>query len=742
VTVHDAGVAGDLVFIAMEFVDGETLGAWLRAVPRSSGQILDVFIAAGRGLAAAHAAQIIHRDFKPENVMIGKDGSVRVTDFGLARLVHEDLGPGAGGAPADGRREDDPRANASVTRTGALLGTPAYMAPEQFRREPATARSDQFSFCVALHEALYGVRPALAHLQSNVAAPPSTDGAKPQRRGGTPQWLRNIVLRGLSPDPADRWGSMDELTRALARDPARSRRRWSVGAVAVLAAAAAAIGLGRASHSTAALCQAGPTHLADAWIGADASSGSGRRDALRAAFLATGVPGAADTGDRVASRLDRYTGGWLGMYRDACEATHLRGEQSSEVLDLRMSCLEDRHSALKALTDVLATADGQTVNKAVDAVGALPALDRCADVRLLRAEIEPPRDAKMRGQIDDLRHRATVAKALHDTGRNQEAVALAQTLTTEARAVGYQPLLAELLGLTCYFQESATFDAASVKVWEEAIWMGIRAKRDDLAADEAAMLAGMVGGYLQRPEEGKRWAELATALADRMGEGHERLRSWILQGLAVIAESTDPEAALRLSRSSLELKRKVLQPDDPDIGHSLITVAEHLHRTGNDVAAVEVGGEARRNLREAYGPTSAVVAQTESNVGEYLVALGRPSEALPLFREALSHWESQIGSTHPFLAYPLTGLGRALTALGQPADARPPLERALRLREAHDPNLTVRAETRFALAQALWATGDHRRAVDLAKTARQEYANASTEERAGKAVTAWLSSHE
>jgi hypothetical protein len=535
---------------------------------------------------------------------------------------------------------------------------------------------------------------------------------------------------------------MDELTRALARDPARNRRRWSVGVVVALAAAGAAVGLGRASYSTAALCQAGPTHLADAWPGAEASSRSGRREALRAAFLATGVPAAADTWDRVASRLDRYAGAWLRMYGDSCEATHMRGEQSSEVLDLRMACLEDRHSALKALTDVLATADGRTVNNAVDAVGALPALDRCADVRLLRAEIEPPRDAKMRGQIDDLRHRATVAKALHDTGRNKEAVAMAQTLTTEARAVGYQPLLAELLGLTCYLQESATFDAAAVKVWEEAIWAGIRAKRDDLAADEAAMLAGMVGGYLQRPDEGKRWAELATALADRMGEGHERLRSWILQGLAVIAESTDPEAALRLSRSSLELKRKVLQPDDPDIGHSLITVAEQLHRTGNDVAAVEVGSEARRNLREAYGPTSAVVAQTESNVGEYLVALGRPAEALPLFREALSHWEPQIGSDHPFLAYPLTGLGRALVALGQPAEARPPLERALRLREAHDPNLTVRAETRFALAQALWATGEHRRAVDLATTSRQEYAKDPTGDRAGKAVTAWLASRE
>jgi tetratricopeptide (TPR) repeat protein len=430
------------------------------------------------------------------------------------------------------------------------------------------------------------------------------------------------------------------------------------------------------------------------------------------------------------------------MYRDTCEATQMRGEQSSEVLDLRMACLEDRRSAMKALTDVLAAADKQAVTSAVDAVGALPALDRCADVKLLRAQIEPPRDAKMRAQIDDLRQRATVAKALHDTGRTREAVGRGKSLVAEARALGYTPLLAELLALSSSFQESATFDAASVKIWEEAIWMGLRAKRDDLAAEAAAVLAGMVGSYLDRPEEGGRWADLADALADRMGEGHERLRSWILQSRAIIAASTDPEASLRLTRKALDLKRKVLSPDDPDIGHSTIPEAVNLHLLGRDAEAVKVAEETDRQLIDAYGPNHAMVAMSQSNHGEYLISLGRPAEAEPLIREALSHWEAQVGADHPFLAYPLTGLGRALVALGRPAEARPPLERALRLRDGHEPDLTLVAETRFALAQALWATGEHRRAVELAKTARQAYAKAPTGERAGKDVAAWLAGHE
>ncbi|HXU03268.1 MAG TPA: protein kinase, partial [Polyangia bacterium] len=211
VTVYDAGVSGDLVFIAMEFVDGQTLDSWLGAAARSVRQILDVFIAAGRGLAAAHAAQIVHRDFKPQNVMIGEDGSVRVMDFGLARLVHEDLPPIAAGdaiadkaahagtAVAEGTPEAKPRVMAPVTKAGALLGTPAYMAPEQFRREKTTARSDQFSFCVALHEALYGRRPVGAHLHGAPGRPAvASAGAKSTQAVNVPSWLRAVVERGLA----------------------------------------------------------------------------------------------------------------------------------------------------------------------------------------------------------------------------------------------------------------------------------------------------------------------------------------------------------------------------------------------------------------------------------------------------------------------------------------------------------------------------------------------------------------
>src|SRR4029079_6234222 len=148
VSVHDAGTVDGRVYIAMEFVDGETVDSWLRSSPRGWRELVDAFVAAALALAAAHAAGIIHRDFKPQNVMIGRDGVVRVMDFGLARFAEEPPDPAHAGAESE-----LPHVSATVTKTGALVGTPAYMAPEQFHGEAIDARADQFSFCVALPHA-------------------------------------------------------------------------------------------------------------------------------------------------------------------------------------------------------------------------------------------------------------------------------------------------------------------------------------------------------------------------------------------------------------------------------------------------------------------------------------------------------------------------------------------------------------------------------------------------------------
>jgi formylglycine-generating enzyme required for sulfatase activity len=243
VAVHDVGEFEGQVFLAMEFLGGGTLRSWLAARPRPWREIVAMFVQVGRALAAAHEASLVHRDFKPDNVILDKEGRPRVVDFGLAQV----------GAQPPEREPVEPvhptgQVDARLTRTGALVGTPAYMAPEQFMGGVIDARTDQFSFSVALFEALYGERPFEG--EGLVALAASVVGGKRKTITGkarvAPAWVRALVLRGLASEPDARWPSMKALADKLADDPAvrRVRRLWigaAVGAVLLTAAAGAAV---------------------------------------------------------------------------------------------------------------------------------------------------------------------------------------------------------------------------------------------------------------------------------------------------------------------------------------------------------------------------------------------------------------------------------------------------------------------------------------------------------------------
>src|SRR5262245_7729982 len=223
VTVHEVGTANGRDFVAMELIQGETLAEWLRATRRSPAAIIDAFMAAGRGLAAAHAAGIVHRDFKPHNVLRSREGRIVVTDFGLAReadgaasLALDMTLPADVRAATATRTPSTQSSLAGLTVTGALLGTPAYMAPEQWRGGAVTPAPDQFAFCVALWEALTGERPyrgpTLDDLRAQAACGPAALDAT-----RVPRWIRSTLRRGLDPDPARRWPNMDALLGKLVR---------------------------------------------------------------------------------------------------------------------------------------------------------------------------------------------------------------------------------------------------------------------------------------------------------------------------------------------------------------------------------------------------------------------------------------------------------------------------------------------------------------------------------------------
>ncbi len=236
ITVHDVGEHAGMVFVAMEFVHGQTWTQWQQACPRSLSETLQIALGAVRGLRAAHEVGLVHRDFKPDNVMIGDDGRVRVMDFGLARLVGDDSDARPSGVPADAPVSSSGGAGVRLTHAGAVLGTPGYMAPEQFMGHEADARTDQFGFCVTLWEAVYGERPFRGEtaLAIGAAVMAGTVQAPPSDRD-VPPWLQEVLRRGLSVDPQARWSSLAELQLQLARHEGTRRRwGWAAGGLALL----------------------------------------------------------------------------------------------------------------------------------------------------------------------------------------------------------------------------------------------------------------------------------------------------------------------------------------------------------------------------------------------------------------------------------------------------------------------------------------------------------------------------
>jgi predicted Ser/Thr protein kinase len=283
VPIYDVGVHAGRVFLAMEYIDGWDLAAWLRESPREVADVLAVFLAAGRGLAAAHRAGLVHRDFKPHNVMIGRAGEVKVTDFGLARAQHSHLpAPDPAPAPAPRTTPSGELLQSPLTRTGMLVGTPAYMAPEQILGENVDARSDQFSFCVALFEALYGVRPFHGRTPEEQFESTLKGNVEIPARAGVPAHVPGVLRRGLAVSPGTRFATMEDLLGELA--PRRARRRsWLVAAVAGVVLAGAGGGAAvLASRDRPAAAPAGNSlePVLDAWQAARACL-VGARPAVR-----------------------------------------------------------------------------------------------------------------------------------------------------------------------------------------------------------------------------------------------------------------------------------------------------------------------------------------------------------------------------------------------------------------------------------------------------------------------------
>jgi len=723
ITVHDVGTFEGRVFFAMELVEGRTLTAWQRQQPRAWPELVETFVAAGRGLAAAHEAGLVHRDFKPDNVLVGEDGRVRVTDFGIAR-------PPRGGARSisttsddeasrtaaivaldedhDGKRKQatvtvdvdrkvspsrswpaaasssqamgrTPSASASgrvldmtLTRPGALAGTPAYMSPEQFGEGALDARGDQFSFCVALWEALYGEAPfagttaaerAVAVMSGALREPPATTDV--------PAFVRAALTRGLAVEPGARHPDMAALLTALGQRPVRRQRWWLAagGLVAAMGATAAAIAL-----RTDPCVSAGRDEMASTW-------GDEARASVETMMLGSALPYAPDTWSRVQARLDAKAEAWEAGRVDACRAGR-DGRITAAQLARRERCLERQRAQLGALVDVLAQADDGTVERASTMVAELPRADACADPETLFDVPIEPEDPELLA----LRERYLYIVALEDAGRAKDALPLAEALEPEAVAHGDSELLVDAMRVRASLL--ARFDpAAGETAMRRTYFEAVRRHRDAVAARMATALVFNIGYIQARNEDGLEWVEHASAAIDRIG-GQPRMRLTLLQHTGdTHTRHGDLDAAkVQYDLAWAMVDELEAQGEPPEV----VAKQRRAVATGSAMVKFELGQitAARADLQQALANTEELVGSKHPEVGRLHNELGNVAmregkldEARDHYQTALQVWAVSDGEHAPSRVPVLTNLGNVADMQGRFEEARAYYEQALAVAE-------------------------------------------------------------
>jgi tetratricopeptide (TPR) repeat protein len=698
VAVHDVGTVDGRVFVAMELVEGDSLRTWLRSRRRSWREIVAVFAAAGRGLAAAHAAGIVHRDFKPDNVIVGADGRTTVMDFGLARAEE------SGGAAIETARGSGVDVLAAdLTVTGSTLGTPRYMPPEAHHGD-ATAASDQFSFCVALYEALYRRAPFQTAL--GVDDPMRWVPAAP-RSTGVPRRVWAVVARGLARDPAERYPAMTALVAALERDP--SRRRWlAVIAGVVVAGATLTWGVRSFGHARAiSTCEAEADAIDDTW-------NAPRADAVGNAFARTNIAYAADTWARSRARIDRFARAWRDRRTAVCLAADVDDTLPAETGQGVRACLDEQRDQIGALLDELGAPDATLIQRAGAATATLPRLEACDEPSQLRrrAALSVVERAQIR-EVRDLAWRATAALS---TGRYGEALPRAKAAVDSATKLGAPAVLAEAkLTLAAVQHELGKYEEA--RELSEAAFYGAGAVgSDDLAVRAAVGLVFITGYRLARHAEGARWAQLSQMLVDRLGLADDLTVAKLLNNLAILdaVDGGHPMKAIELFERSLAMRERLLGSDHPEVAWALSNLGR-VYEDAGDPRKAMAAHERALAIREAtLGPAHPDVALSLSALGVLNAMHGDRAKAVELGRRALAMYETALGPDHPTVAMAANNLGRAYAARKEWAQAIPLHARALAILEtALGPDHPELVGSMSDLGLAYEATGDHAKARQL-----------------------------
>ncbi len=676
VEVFDVGTHAGVLYIAMALVDGLTLRGWLRARARSWSEVVEMFVQAGRGLAAAHAAGLVHRDFKPANVLVDEHGHARVLDFGLALPSG---GRGRGEAAVARASESavlasssiiTDRLTAPVTEAGTVMGTPAYMAPEQHHGAEIGPAADQFAFCAALFEGVYGARPfegetsealGRAKRAGKVAAPP--------RGHPAPLALHRALVRGLAPRAEQRWPSMDALLSALERLVRPRRYRW-IGLGVVLASGGVATWMLTARPPEDSACAEARVVLQQAW-------GEPQREALRRTLQASPGVYAADTVERVERRLDDYAARWSSLHAQIC-AEAPADAQAKLARDRRLECLRRRGRRMATLVEVLADARTDLLMQASSLVHGLPALEGCAAEEPDDGGLVPPDDPTTAQRVVEIQRALEEVATLANAGQYDRAHALAVEMHGQAEALGYGPLLVRTetwLGQTLLLRgEREAAEKRLVHVLHEAEAVG-----DDALV--VFVVESLVHLTSDRPEEGLRWARHGQARLSRVpDDARTQATMRMTLGLALTNAGRAAEALEPLSQA-VEGWSGLLGPDALTTASARNNLGIAYYELGRYADAIAEYEQVLGIYEQALGPAHPEVGMVLNNLANAAIELGQYDRALALQVRVLEIWRGGLGPDHPNLGAAYSNVGNSARTLGRVLEAIAAFERSIAIRE-------------------------------------------------------------
>ena len=686
VAVYDAGeLEAGRIFIAMEIVEGQTLKQWARAPGRSWREVLKAYVEAGKGLAAAHAAGLVHRDFKPDNVLMGKDGRVKVTDFGVARphgsrsentpTVPLALPEAAAGsphtpAPLSLSSLSSEAWESTLTVPGTVVGTLKFMAPELWQGHTADARSDLFAFCVALYEALYqqpafpgtGIERTRAQRTGQLNPPPSDTPV--------PAWVTRHVLQGLSEQPAQRPASMDALLSALQDDPdVRRRARMRVASLAVtglvLTGMAAWGWVGRREPD----CGLQAERLSGVWD-------EDARKRVREAMLGTGLSYAAGTADKVEAALETYARDWARRRVEACEASRGAGSSAASLGVLQAGCLERRRDQLRLLVEELGKGpDPELMPKAVLAVEGLPPLAECGDEKALLAAVPPPTDPALLAKVEELRPHVDRLEVLDNTGKFREGMALADSLKQAVETLDYAPLKARAwFSMARLKSNSGDFEGA-LALARQALRPASLGREDAVAARAFNLIAHVRGIKQLEPKEVMDLRPYWEAIVERSGSDRAKVEMLGIQG-SLLNNMDQYEEARSLLENARALADKAFGPDSVQ-GTAVLNSLGLLHMAmGRYDEALALHHQVLAVRRQGLGPDHPYLGSTLNNIGLVYYDMGQFTQALDYKQQAVELRRRALGREHFEAAVALFNTSRSLHHLGRFAEAQAAIDEA------------------------------------------------------------------